>query len=177
MAPGGTIRAAYAPPEQRPGSSEHLQEHADPDVRVSFPDISGCRPRRCGDNGDERSSNGVSKIDAECDGKERHEDHASAQAGQCPDKASSKRAQPKKKSERQDTHAADPSLVPRLCLQEPTAREALPRDVQADWRFADTRQSLQCSAFPGGAWERGIICWWLVSLTSREPTWEGSRIF
>ena len=60
----------------------HLQKHSDANIGEAFPDIRDSRARRSGDDRNQRSANGIAKIDMEEKSQRGHDDHAPAQTSQ-----------------------------------------------------------------------------------------------
>ena len=60
-------------------SSGDFEKHSDADIGEAFADVGGCGAGGSGDDGDERSADGVANVHAECEGEERDDDYAAAE--------------------------------------------------------------------------------------------------
>lgn len=81
-----------------------FEEHADSDVGEAFADVGYRRSGRGCDDRDKRGADGVADVDFEEKGEHRHNDDASAEAGECAEQARQDRCSEEDRCEEDDAH-------------------------------------------------------------------------
>jgi len=72
--------------------SGDFEKHSDADVGEAFAHVGGCGAGGSGDDGDERSADGVADVYTECEGEEGDDNYAASEAGEGTEEASDERA-------------------------------------------------------------------------------------
>jgi len=100
-------------PDHRPDGRSDLQEHPDPEVRVSLLYVDRGGPGRGGDDRDEGRADGIPDVDPEPQGQERHDDDAAPQPRQGTEKSRCHAPQPNQEGEFQGIHEPprNPSFI------------------------------------------------------------------